>query len=536
MIYRFDAEWNGEVVAEDRRADLEPFLGLHYPASDIPAQARDLYARNWLRLIPDADLPPVPLRPAANPLTGGPLDLSGAMLRSVSPVHLEYLANMGVIASMSVSLMDHGRLWGLISCHHYGGPHRPSYTDRTAAEFLGPDRVAAPADQGRRRGRGAGGRRRPQPGGAPAALARAAPGPRGHPDRRGADPAGPAARRRRRRVRRRPAAPAGRDPAGRARWSRWSARCATRAPGPPTGCRASSPARTTSRTPRAGVLAAEIGGGRGDFLAWFRPGDAARGHVGRRPVLPQDRDGRARPAAEPPPVVRGVERDRPRDRGTVAAARGRAPPRDLATQLAPARLDRAEEDDRLAGVLQRTLLLEQLPDIPGVALAARYVASAQDVVGGDWYDLVLLPSGRVSVVLGDVAGHGLTAASITAQLRHALRAHLLRDRGPGRGAAGAQRAGHPAAAGGAGHRRDRRAGSADRRDRRRQRRPPAGAARAARRERVRRGRPGPGPGPGRGLAGTRRLASGSRATSGCCWSATGCWNGGAPPSTRGWRR
>ena len=137
MVYRFDAEWNGEVIAEDRRDDLEPFLGLRYPASDIPAQARALYATNWMRLIPDARYRPVPLEPAVNPLTGRPLDLSGAMLRSVSPVHLEYLANMGVVSSMSVSLIDRGRLWGLIACHHYAGPHRPSYTDRTAAEFLG---------------------------------------------------------------------------------------------------------------------------------------------------------------------------------------------------------------------------------------------------------------------------------------------------------------------------------------------------------------------------------------------------------------
>src|SRR3712207_995811 len=137
MVYRFDPEWNGEVVAEDRRADLEPFLGLRYPASDIPAQARALYATNWLRLIPDATYRRVPLEPAVNPVTGRPLDLSGAMLRSVSPVHLEYLANMGVVASMSVSLLDRRRLWGLIACHSYRGPHRPSYADRVAAEFLG---------------------------------------------------------------------------------------------------------------------------------------------------------------------------------------------------------------------------------------------------------------------------------------------------------------------------------------------------------------------------------------------------------------
>ena len=84
----------------------------------------------------------------------------------------------------------------------------------------------------------------------------------------------------------------------------------------------------------------------------------------------------------------------------------------------------------MAAVLQRTLLLEFLPEVPGVDLAARYLPSADDVVGGDWYDLVPLPSGRVSLVLGDVAGHGLSAAAVTAQVRHALRATLLRDRGP----------------------------------------------------------------------------------------------------------
>ena len=80
--------------------------------------------------------------------------------------------------------------------------------------------------------------------------------------------------------------------------------------------------------------------------------------------------------------------------------------------------------------LQRTLLLEQLPNVAGLALAARYIPAAHDVVGGDWYDLVLLPSGSLSIVLGDVAGHGLSAAAITAQLRHGLRAYLLRDDGP----------------------------------------------------------------------------------------------------------
>lgn len=119
MVYRFDADWHGEVVGEARSSpDVDSFLGLHYPASDIPAQARELYEKSWLRLIPTASYAPAALEPELNPLTGRPLDLSFAALRSVSPVHLEYLRNMGVAASLSVSLLVGGKLWGLMACHH----------------------------------------------------------------------------------------------------------------------------------------------------------------------------------------------------------------------------------------------------------------------------------------------------------------------------------------------------------------------------------------------------------------------------------
>jgi len=118
MVYRFDTDWHGEVVAESRDEAMDSFQGMHFPASDIPAQARALYTRHTLRLIADARAAPVPLRPAVLPSLGRPVDLSGAALRSVSPVHLEYLANMGVGASMSISLLREGRLWGLIACHH----------------------------------------------------------------------------------------------------------------------------------------------------------------------------------------------------------------------------------------------------------------------------------------------------------------------------------------------------------------------------------------------------------------------------------
>lgn len=119
MVYRFDADNNGEILAEQRRADLESFLGLHYPSTDIPAQAHALYLRGRLRMIVDIDYVPVPLVPRADPGSRRPLDLGVAWLRSVSPIHIEYLRNMGVRGTLVLSLVCNGRLWGLISCHHY---------------------------------------------------------------------------------------------------------------------------------------------------------------------------------------------------------------------------------------------------------------------------------------------------------------------------------------------------------------------------------------------------------------------------------
>jgi light-regulated signal transduction histidine kinase (bacteriophytochrome) len=117
MVYRFRHDDAGEVIAEARAGDMEPFLGLRYPASDIPPQARALYVRNRIRVIPDARYTPVPILPGVDP-AGAPLDLGQHTLRSVSPVHLEYLRNMGVAASMSISIISGGRLWGLVACHH----------------------------------------------------------------------------------------------------------------------------------------------------------------------------------------------------------------------------------------------------------------------------------------------------------------------------------------------------------------------------------------------------------------------------------
>ncbi|TYC86403.1 HWE histidine kinase domain-containing protein [Novosphingobium sp. BW1] len=135
MVYRFSEEGAGEVIAESLNGLVDSFKGLHFPASDIPKQARKLYTRNLLRIITDIDDPTVPVIPATGP-TGDPLDLSMSGLRAVSPIHIEYLRNMGVKASMSVSIMRRGKLWGLMACHHYS-PLRLSYSVRTAAELFG---------------------------------------------------------------------------------------------------------------------------------------------------------------------------------------------------------------------------------------------------------------------------------------------------------------------------------------------------------------------------------------------------------------
>ena len=118
MIYRFDDLYNGEVYAEDCREDLESFLGLHYPHTDIPAQARELYLKNQLRLIVDIDYEPVPVF-TVDDKENKNLDLSLSILRSTSPIHVEYLKNIGVGATLTISLIHKDRLWGLIACHHY---------------------------------------------------------------------------------------------------------------------------------------------------------------------------------------------------------------------------------------------------------------------------------------------------------------------------------------------------------------------------------------------------------------------------------
>ena len=136
MLYRFDDEGHGEVFAETRKPELEAFLGNRYPASDIPQIARRLYERNRVRLLADVNFAPAPLEPQLSPLTGQELDMSLCFLRSASPIHIQYLKNMGVRATLVVSLMVGAKLWGLVSCHHYS-PRSLHFEMRAVCELLG---------------------------------------------------------------------------------------------------------------------------------------------------------------------------------------------------------------------------------------------------------------------------------------------------------------------------------------------------------------------------------------------------------------
>ena len=135
MVYRFDADGHGKIVAEARDPRLESLLGHHYPASDIPQRARELYLRNRVRVLADVDYESQALWPPLRPDDGQPLDMSMCHLRSMSPLHLQYLRNMGVTGTLVASLVHEGRLWGLVAAHHYS-PRALRLSMRAAVDLL----------------------------------------------------------------------------------------------------------------------------------------------------------------------------------------------------------------------------------------------------------------------------------------------------------------------------------------------------------------------------------------------------------------
>jgi light-regulated signal transduction histidine kinase (bacteriophytochrome) len=135
MTFRFDSNWDGEVISQSRAEHSPSYLGLQFPSCDIPAQARRLYTQNLVRIVADIDATPVAILPIINPVSQQPLDMTFSALRSLSPIHMEYLRNIGVQASMVISLLQNGRLWGLITCHHKTAK-RVSIAMRDTAVFI----------------------------------------------------------------------------------------------------------------------------------------------------------------------------------------------------------------------------------------------------------------------------------------------------------------------------------------------------------------------------------------------------------------
>lgn len=429
MIYAFDEDYNGEVVSEVHRDGLNSFRGLHYPATDIPAQARALYEKNWIRLISDVDYVPSEIVPTTNPITGAPLDLTHATLRSVSPIHLEYLGNMGVRASMSISLLRDGKLWGLIACHHYSGPHEPPFGVRAAAEFLGSTlslRLVAQVEEDRL-----------------AASHRAA-GMLADLVARSRDEDLPLAQ-----------ALTGSD----------SLLDLVQADGvvvlaeDEVSTRGETPDAETCRRLAEWVLAQDDDLVRTDSIAATLPDsaqtEASAGLLGV--TLP---DGQAvvwlRHEATRDvewggdPYNKSIERledDSVRLSPRKSFERWREVVKDhsvpwqddvvasatsLRAHLVEALYLRGQRDLRSAQAMQRSMLPASLPQPTGWQVTARYEPADGGRVGGDWYDALVLPSGRLAAVVGDVAGHGLPAAASMGQLRNALRAILVGSESPAR--------------------------------------------------------------------------------------------------------
>ncbi|MET0928223.1 MAG: SpoIIE family protein phosphatase [Aeromicrobium sp.] len=428
MVYRFDEEWNGEVVAEDRREDLNPFLGLHYPSTDIPAQARRLYTVNWSRLIADIGYEPVALDPVLDPATGAPLDLSHSTLRSVSPIHIEYLSNMGVSASMSVSMVKDGLLWGLVACHHYSGPLRVPYDARSAAEFLG--QTASQLIDDRERADTRSDELR-----ASVTLARITTGLAADPrpvydalfgDARLLDLVGAH---------------------GVALWV--DGRMSTLGDVPSDETlhliaarlgvgvgQASASSHLAALDPvlanvanvAAGAL--HIGNGPDRWMLWLRP------ELERTVDWGGDPTNKALAAAENPSVRLSPRKSFAKWQQIV---RGRSAPwtswqlgvvESLREHLAAELLRRGHQHTAIAESLQRTLVLDEAPALDGLDIHARYRPAEGNQLGGDWWDAFPLPDGRVVVSVGDVAGHGVTAATAMAQVRTALRAYMIDGQTP----------------------------------------------------------------------------------------------------------
>ena len=423
MVYRYDQDYNGEVVAEAKRDDLNSFMGLHYPATDIPAQARALYEKNWLRLISDVDYTPVPLVPTIDPASGTPLDLTHATLRSVSPIHVEYLQNMGVHASMSISLLRRGRLWGLIACHHYTGPHLPPYGSRAAAEFLGSTLSLRLVDQfeddqlrERLAARDVLSRLTAATLDEGATVAASLLGGPTLLDLVHADGVVVAIAGE---YRERGSVPPATVVSTVAAWARGMDDDVAST----EYLSGELPALDLDPKFAAGALVLNLPDGQ--YVAWFRS------ELLRSVDWGGDPHNKAIAVSEGDDVRLSPRKSFDRWRETVRLRSEPWSPTETASaetlrrHLVDSLYRQTRGALRMAEALQRSLLPASIPTLEGWELSAHYESAAGGRVGGDWYDAFLLRDGRLAVLIGDVAGHGLAAAGTMAQLRNVLRARLF---------------------------------------------------------------------------------------------------------------
>lgn len=423
MVYRYDADYNGEVVAESKREDLNSFLGLHYPSTDIPAQARALYEKNWIRLISDVNYAPAPVVPTVDPDSGKPLDLTYATLRSVSPIHIEYLQNMGVSASMSISLLRHGRLWGLIACHHYDGPHLPPFGARVAAEFLGStlslrlvDRFEGDLLQERLA--------------AQALLTKLTAATLddreslaavllGAPDLLDLVPADGVVVDIQGDRRTHGTVPPPAVVSLVAAWARGAAEEIA-------SCECLSdelPDVELDPQLAAGALALNLPDGQ--YAIWFRREALRSVDWGGDPHNKAIATNEGEQLRLSPRKSFDRWREIVHLRSEPWTLSETESAETLRRHLVEALYRRARGALRLAETLQLSLLPESIPELDHWKLSAHYEPASGDNVGGDWYDAFKLRDGRLIMLIGDVAGHGVNAAGTMAQLRNALRAQLF---------------------------------------------------------------------------------------------------------------
>ena len=431
LVYRFDRDWNGEVIAEEVAPGHSSFLGLRFPAADIPPQVRALYSRSRLRLIPDIAAPPSPLLALDGPAADA-LDLSEVSLRAVSPVHLQYLENMGVRASMSLAIHLGDRLWGLVACHHISGPLRLPLAVREAVDLVGRTtstvlaaHVARELADGQVRLLGrvdaltdllrlGGG---DDPGAALVAAGEAFP--------QLLEASGAVV------VQGTSTSMVGTCPPAHLAHELVDHVRARGAGELFVECLAPlGPAWEGLGATAAGAAVVRVGLLDDAWLVWFRPETRELVRWGGDPTGKEVRSGiDGRPQLDPRASfdeyleqVSGVSAPWTAEQAGAA--------RSLAQRIAELEAGRARQRSELSAALQRTVMLEAFPVLPGIDGAARYVPASRAPIGGDWYDVFFRGDGTPIVALGDVAGHGVGVAATMAQLRHALRAYVIREDTP----------------------------------------------------------------------------------------------------------